>query len=356
MPDTHAHGTSGTTAPEPTAPEPAALLELGQSYWASKTLLSAVELGLFSLLAGEPAREPEIRERLSLHPRAVRDFLDALVGLGALEREGDVYRNSPAADLYLDEAKLPFRGGFLKMLNWQFNLWAQLTELLRTGAPQTKGPTHFDEFYAKPEAVRGFMIAMDGANALVGPALAKEFDWSGRRSFIDIGGARGNLAAAIAKVNPHLRGKSFDLPPVEPFFDEHMDRLGLAGQLDFHAGDFFTDPLPTADVLVFGHVLHDWNDEQRLALLRKAHDALPEGGAVLIYDALIDDERRDPKNLLLSLNMQLVTAGGSEYTGADCRSWLAEAGFGRTETVPLTDADMLIVGHKTKPAATAAQV
>ncbi|MER5212029.1 methyltransferase [Streptomyces sp. NPDC002838] len=342
MPDTHAHGTSDASE----APDAAALLELGQSYWASKTLLSAVELGLFSLLAKEPAPEREIRERLSLHPRATRDFLDALVGLGALERDGEVYRNSPAADLYLDEGKLPYRGGFLKMLNWQFNLWAQLTELLRTGAPQTKGPTHFDDFYSKPEAVRGFMVAMDGANALVGPALAKEFDWSGRTSFIDVGGARGNLAAAIVKAHPHLRGGSFDLPPVEPFFDEHVDRLGLADRLDFHAGDFFTGPLPSADVLIFGHVLHDWNDDQRLTLLRKAYDALPEGGAVLIYDALIDDGRRDPKNLLLSLNMQLVTTGGSEYTGADCRSWLAEAGFSRTETVPLTAADTLVVGHK----------
>ncbi|GGZ68138.1 methyltransferase [Streptomyces bluensis] len=342
MPDTHAPSASDATD----APDAAALLELGQSYWASKTLLSAVELGLFSLLAEKPAPEPEIRERLSLHPRATRDFLDALVGLGALEREGDVYRNSPAADLYLDQAKLPYRGGFLKMLNWQFNLWAQLTDLLRTGAPQTKGPTRFDDFYSKPEAVRGFMIAMDGANALVGPALAKEFDWSGRASFIDVGGARGNLAAAIVKEHPHLRGGSFDLPPVEPFFAEHVARLGLADRLDFHAGDFFTGPMPSADVLIFGHVLHDWNDEQRLTLLRKAYDALPAGGAVLIYDALIDDERRDPKNLLLSLNMQLVTAGGSEYTGADCRGWLAQAGFERTETLPLTDADSLIVGHK----------
>ncbi|MEV7795270.1 methyltransferase [Streptomyces sp. NPDC087512] len=348
MPDTPVQSTSDTTQARD------ALLELGQSYWASKTLLSGVELGLFSLLAKEPAREPEIRERLSLHPRATRDFLDALVGLGALERDGDVYRNSPAADLYLDEDKLGFRGGFLKMLNWQFTLWAQLTELLRTGEPQTKGPTRFDDFYSKPEAVRGFMVAMDGANALVGPALAKEFDWSGYRSFVDIGGARGNLAAAIVQAHPHLRGGSFDLPPVEPFFDEHVARLGLADRLDFHPGDFFTGPMPSADVLIFGHVLHDWNDEQRLTLLRKAYDALPEGGAVLIYDALVDDERRDPKNLLLSLNMQLVTAGGSEYTGADCRSWLAEAGFTRMATVPLTAADTLIVGHKDKKAGTAA--
>ncbi|MER5772350.1 methyltransferase [Streptomyces sp. NPDC001985] len=336
---------SHTPAPG-AAPDADAVLSLGQRYWASKTLLSAVELGLFTLLAQKPATEPEIREELRLHPRATRDFLDSLVGLGVLERDGGTYRNSAVADFHLDEGKPGCRSGFLKMLNWQFGLWADLTQLLRTGEAQTRGPRDFDEFYAKPESVRGFMHAMDGANALVGPALARAFDWSGRASFIDIGGARGNLAAAIASVHPHLRGGSFDLPPVEPFFDEHIARLGLGDRLSFHAGDFFTGPLPEAEVLIFGHVLHDWDDEKRGVLLRKAHDALPAGGAVLIYDALIDDERRDPANLLLSLNMQLVTAGGSEYSGADCRSWLGAAGFTRCETVPLTDADSLIIGHK----------
>ena len=328
------------------APSADTVMELGQQYWASKTLLSAVELGVFTLLARRPATEPEIREELKLHPRATRDFLDALVGLGVLERDGDTYRNSPVAEAHLDEAKPGCRSGFLKMLNWQYGLWGKLTDLLRTGECQTPGPKDFDTFYSNPDSVRGFMQAMDGANALVGPALAKAFDWSGRKSFVDIGGARGNLAAAIVREHPHLKGGSFDLPPVEPFFDEHVARLGLADKLTFHPGDFFKDPLPEAEVLIFGHVLHDWDDEKRVALLRKAYDAVPEGGAVLVYDALIDDERRDPTNLLLSLNMQLVTPGGSEYTGADCRSWLTKAGFTRCETVRLTDADSLVIGHK----------
>jgi hypothetical protein len=329
-----------------TAPDAAEILALGQSYWASKSLLSAIELGLFTQLAEKPATAAELIEKLSLHPRATRDWLDALVGLGLLDRDDDRYRNTEAADFFLDERKLPYRGGFLKMLNWQFNLWAQLTELLKTGEAQTKGPRHFDEFYSKPEAVRGFMVAMDGANALVGPALAEKFDWSDRESFVDVGGARGNLAAAIVKGRPHLRGGSYDLPPVAPFFAEHVDRLGLTDKLTFYPGDFFKDPMPAADVLIFGHVLHDWNDEQRITLLRKAYDALPSGGAVLVYDALVDDDRRDPTNLLLSLNMQLVTVGGSEYSGADCRGWMAAAGFERMSTVPLTAADSLVIGHK----------
>ncbi len=332
--------------PTTNSPEAAGILDLGQSYWASKALLSAVELGLFSELAGKSASAGELIDKLSLHPRATRDWLDALVGLGLLTREEGRYRNTEAADFFLDAHKPGYRGGFLRMLNWQFNLWAQLTDLLRTGEAQTKGPKHFDEFYSRPEAVRGFMVAMDGANALVGPALAEKFDWTGRTSFVDVGGARGNTAAAIVKEHPGLRGGSFDLPPVEPFFTEHVTRLGVADQLTFHPGDFFDDPLPTADVLIFGHVLHDWNDDQRLMLLKKAYDALPSGGAVLVYDALIDDDRREPANLLLSLNMQLVTVAGSEYSGADCREWMRAAGFVNTSTVPLTVADSLVIGHK----------
>ena len=322
------------------------ILRLGQQHWAAKTLLTAVELGLFTALAEQPGTEPEIRERLSLHPRSTRDFLDALVALGLLERAGSQYRNTAAADLYLDERKPTYRGGFLRMFNWQWSLWGRLADLLRTGKPQTRGATNFDTYYTKPEAVRQFMSAMDGANALVGPALADTFDWSGYASFVDVGGARGNLAAAIVKAHPHLEGSTMDLPPVEPFFHEHVAQLSLQGKLRFHAGDFFTEPLPTADVLIFGHVLHDWDDQERLMLLRKAYEALPPGGAVLVYDCLIDDERTDPDNLLLSLNMQLVTDGGSEYTAADCDRWLREAGFGRTETRPLPAADTLVIGYK----------
>lgn len=333
-------------ATETSTPRADDILLLGQQHWAAKTLLSAVELGLFTALAERPGTEPEIRERLSLHPRPARDFLDSLVGLGLLERDGDRYRNSAAADLYLDERKPTYRGGFLRMFGWQFSLWGRLTDLLRTGKAQTRGNTTFDTYYTNPDAVRQFMSAMDGANALVGPALAESFDWRGYASFVDVGGARGNLAAAVVKAHPHLAGSTMDLPPVEPFFHEHVAQLSLQGRLRFHAGDFFAEPLPAADVLIFGHVLHDWDDEQRVLLLRKAYEALPAGGAVLVYDCLIDDDRRDPANLLLSLNMQLVTDGGSEYTAADCRGWLRTAGFARTETRPLTTADTLVIGYK----------
>ncbi|WP_020673763.1 methyltransferase [Amycolatopsis nigrescens] len=319
------------------------ILKLAQAYWAAKTILSAAELNLFTVLAEAPATEAEIRERLGLHPRATQDFLDALVGLGLLAVEDGRYRNGDAADLYLDENKPSYVGGFLKLLNFHYNLWGGLTDLLRTGNSQLKGGQDFSKLYANPAGVRNFMVAMDGAAADVGPALAQEFDWSAHESFIDVGGARGNLAAEIVKAHPHLRGACYDLPQVEPFFHEHMEQLGMVDRVVYESGDFFHDPMPSAEVIVFGHVLHDWNDDNRMTLLRKAYDALPEGGCVLIYDALTDN---NPANFLRSLNMRLVTPGGSEYSEASCNGWLEDAGFTGISVKPLVGPDMLVVGYK----------
>ncbi len=322
------------------------LVGLAQGFWASKTLLSAVELNLFGLLAAEPLSEEQVRERLDLHPRASRDFLDALVGLGLLRRDGGEYRNTDVAQRYLDPASPGSIAGRLRLLNWRYRIWGGLTDLLRTGERQANQDRDFDKFYSDPTALRRFMAAMDGANSEIGPALARAFDWSEYTSFVDVGGARGNLAADIVRAHPHLRGGCLDLAPVEPVFDEHMEHLGLTGRVAFHAADFFKDPLPETEVMVFGHVLHDWDDEDRIRLLRRAHDALPEGGRVLVYDALIADERTDAANLLRSLSMRLVTPGGSEYTPAQCRAWLEEAGFTDVTAEPLVAADSLVVARK----------
>ncbi|WP_232376684.1 acetylserotonin O-methyltransferase [Amycolatopsis aidingensis] len=324
----------------------AELMRLAQGYWAAKTFLSAAELELFTVLAEQPATEPELRDRLGLHPRATQDFLDALVGLGVLDKDGDRYRNSAAAQTYLDKNSPRYIGGFCKLLNFHFQMWGGLTDLLRTGESQMRGGYDFDKLYEAPERVRAFLEAMDGASSAVGPALAEAFDWSSYKSFVDVGGARGNAAAGIARAHPHLHGGCYDLAPVEPFFDEHMARLGLSEQVTFYPGDFFTDPLPETDVVIFGHVLHDWDDERRMTLLRKAFDALPAGGCVLVYDALVDHAASYPTSLLTSLNMRLLTPGGSEYTAERAYSWLTAAGFTDLTTSPLVGPDKLICGHK----------
>jgi SAM-dependent methyltransferase len=287
-----------------------------------------------------------------VHPRSARDFFDALVALGMLERDDDGrYSNTPATDLFLDQAKPSYVGGMLEMANARlYPFWGSLTEGLRTGEPQNEAKTGGDFFaalYAEPGRLAQFAGAMSSISAGAGMAIAAKFPWADRESVIDIGCAEGAVPAAIALAHEHISGGGFDLPALGPLFDAYVDRLGLGERLAFTPGDFFSDPLPSADVLVMGHILHDWDLEQKLALLRKAYDALPDGGALIVYEAIIDDDRRaNPFGLLMSLNMLIETPGGFDYTGADCRGWMAETGFRESYVEPLVGPDSMVVGIK----------
>ena len=167
------------------------------------------------------------------------------------------------------------------------------------------------------------------------------------KTFVDVGSAQGDLVAQIALQNPHLQGIGFDLPPVEPIFEDYIQDLGLADRVTFSGGDFFKDSLPQADVVLMGHILHDWNLEEKKMLLTKAYEALPEGGAVVVYDAIIDDERRENTfGMLLSLNMLIETHGGFDYTGAECLSWMRETGFRDARVEHLLGPDSMVIGIK----------
>ena len=330
---------------------PERLLQLGLGFWDSKTLLSAVELGVFGALADGPLDAETLRGRLGLHPRGARDFFDALVALGVLEREGDVYRNTPESDLFLDRAKPSYVGGILEMANARlYPFWGALTEGLRTGLPQNEAKTggnFFAVLYRDPHALGQFLHAMTGLTLGAALAIARKFPWEKYRTFVDVGCAEGCLPVQVARAHPHLAGVGFDLPPVEPHFAAYVAAHGLGERLRFHPGDFFRDPLPEADVLVMGRILHDWNLEEKRLLIAKAHAALPPGGALVVYDAVIDDERRQNAfGLLMSLNMLIEMEGGFDYTGADCRRWLREAGFRETYVEPLVGPDSMVVGIK----------
>lgn len=163
---------------------------------------------------------------------------------------------------------------------------------------------------------------------------------------IDIGCAEGAVPVAIATAHDHLTGGGFDLPALEPIFNAYVARHGLADRLSFIPGDFFADPLPSADVIVMGHILHDWDLDQKRMLLQKAYDALPQGGALIVYEAIIDDDRRENAfGLLMSLNM-LIEGLGFDYTGADCRGWMADAGFRESYVERLVGPDSMVVGIK----------
>jgi SAM-dependent methyltransferase len=332
---------------------PAAIMQLGMAFCGSKALLSAVELGVFSELAIEGMLDGEaLRERLGLHPRGATDFFDALVALGMLKREDGRYANTPATELFLDRAKPSYMGDTLEMTNARlYGVWGSLTEGLRTGLPQNEvtknGKNLFEALYADPLEMAQFARTMTATSADAARAIATKFPWQDHRSVIDIGCAEGAVPVQIALAHEHITGGGFDMPALRPIFNTYVARFGLSERLSFTAGDFLVGPLPQADVLIMGHILHDWDLDEKRLLLQNAYDALPEGGTLIVYDPIIDDERRSNAfNLLMSLTLLIVTSGGFEYTGTNCRAWMQEVGFRESYAEHLAGFHSMVVGIK----------
>ncbi len=330
---------------------PDRIMQLGFGFCGSKTLLTAVELGLFTELAKKPLDAKALAKRLELHPRSALDFFDTLVALGMLKRTGLRYANSLETARFLDRANPSYIGGILEMANARlYPFWGSLADALRTGKPQNEvktGEDFFGTLYADPQRLEGFLKAMTGLSQGTARAIAAKFPWKHHRSFVDIGCAQGGVAAEIALAHKHLSGQGMDLPVVRPIFEAYAKAKKLDKRLTFHAGDFFKNALPKADVLVMGHILHDWDLDEKLMLLRKAYQALPSGGALIVHEALIDDARKtNVFGLLMSLNMLIETHGGFDFTGADCTRWMKKAGFKRTKVEKLAGPDSMVIAIK----------
>jgi hypothetical protein len=333
-------------------PTPERILQTGLAFWASKTLLSAIEMGVFSELSRGPEPFNVLSGRLGLHPRSARDFLDALVALGFLSREGDLYANTPDTAMFLDRTKPSYIGGILEMANHRlYPFWGHLTEALRTGQPQNEvkggGPGLFETLYAEPARLQQFLAAMTGISRGANVTIAQAFPWNNYRTFVDVGTAQGDLAAQVALANPHLRGFGLDLPGVAPIFEEYIAGIGVSDRLSFVAADFFTQDLPRVDVVMMGHILHDWDLPTKKMLIKKAFDAVPVGGAFIVYESIIDDDRsKNAFGLMMSLNMLIETTGGFDYTPSDCFDWMRDAGFRDYHVEPAGGIDSMIIAYK----------
>lgn len=331
---------------------PDRIMQLGLGFWGSKTFLSAIELGLFTELAQGALTAQQLTERLKLHPRGARDFFDALVSLGMLEREDGLYRNTPEGEQFLVRDRLGYVGGLLEMANERlYTFWGSLTEALLTGLPQNEMKTGkaglFETIYGDPDRLRLFLGAMTGLSMGASRAMAEKFPWKDYKTVVDVGGAQGGLLVQLCLAHPHLSGTNFDLPVVGPIFEEYVKANGLSDRLTFTAGNFFEEDIDAGDVITMGHILHDWNLDEKRMLLGKAYDALPEGGALIVFEALIDDERRQNAfGLLMSLNMLIETPGGFDYTGKDCSGWMREAGFREARVEHLVGPDSMVIGIK----------
>ncbi len=336
--------------------DPSAILQTAFAFWHSKVLLTAVELGVFTKLGDRHVTGAQLGAELGLHPRGIADFFDALVAMKFLFRDGDgptsMYFNTPEGALFLDEASPRYIGGILVMLNSRlFKFWNDLPEALRTGKPQNeikhgqKGM--FEELYSDLSRLEQFIGAMTGLSRINFESLAEKFDFSNYQSLCDVGGASGLLCIEVAKKHSHLQCTSFDLPAVQPIARKHIAASGLSGRIDTAGGDFFNDPLPNADVITMGMILHDWNLDKKMHLIRAAYDALPSGGALIAIEALIDDARRENVHgLLMSLNMLIEFGDAFDYSGADFRKWCEEVGFQRFDVIPLAGPSSAAVAYK----------
>jgi hypothetical protein len=336
--------------------DPAPILQTAFAFWSSKVLLTAVEFGLFTKLGDRDLTGEQLGAELELHPRAVSDFFDALVAMQFLHREGDGpsarYSNTPATALYLDQRSPRYVGGWLAMLNERlFKFWHSLPEALRSGQPQNevkhgqKGM--FEELYSELPRLEQFMGAMTGLSRINFEAFASKFDFSMYQTMCDVGGATGLLSIEVAKQHPHLHCTSFDLPAVEPIAKKHIAAVGLNERIRTASGDFFRDPLPTADLITMGMILHDWNLEKKMHLIRSAYDALPAGGAFVAIEALIDDARRENVfGLLMSLNMLIEFGDAFDYSAADFRKWCSEVGFRQFDVIHLAGPSSAVIAYK----------
>lgn len=337
-------------------PDHVPILNTAFAFWSSKVLFAAVELDLFTTLGDEALSGAELGERLDVHPRAIWDFFDALVAMGFLHRDGDGeagrYRNTEATSLYLMKQSPKYIGGMLEMLDARlYHFWHDLPEALRTGKPQNEiKHSHkpmFEELYSDLPRLEQFMGAMTGVSRLNFETFVEKFDLSRFGTMCDVGGATGLLSTLAAKRNPNLRCISFDLPAVAPIARRNIDAQGLSDRIEVASGDFFADPLPKADVVTMGMILHDWNLEKKMHLIRAAYDALPADGVFVAIENLIDDARRENLiGLLMSLNMLIEFGDAFDFTGADFRRWCSEVGFRRVEVIHLVGASSAGLAYK----------
>jgi hypothetical protein len=335
---------------------PSHIMQTATAFWVSKVLLTAVEFDLFTVLGDSQMTGPELGEKLGIHPRGIYDFFDALAAAGFLVREGDgpvgKYSCSPDTAAFLNKNRPTYIGGMPEMLNARlFGYWNNLGEALRTGEPQNEikeGAGHlFEGIYADPDKLGQFLEAMTGFQAGNFKQLAEKFDFSRYQSVSDIGGALGLLSRIVAGRHPHLSFTTFDLPAVAPLAQQRVDEAGLGDRINVAVGDFFVDALPRADVITMGNILHDWSLEQKKALIGKAYDALPKGGALIAIENIIDDSRRQNLfGMLMSLNMLIESGDGFDYTGKEFAGWCREAGFKRFEVIPLTGPTSAAVAYK----------
>ena len=340
-------------------PDPAKIMQIGMGFWAAKALLAAVKFKLFTLLAGKKMSSIEIKKALKLQTtdRHVYDWLDVLVALGFLQREGiwdsAAYSNSLDTEVFLDKNKPSYIGGILEMGNNRlYRFWADLEEGLLTGQPQNEAKhgsnmDFLNTIYKTEEQMQEFIDAMSGIQMGNFMALCKKIDFSKYKTLVDVGGADGWLCIQICLNHPNIKCTTYDLPPVEPLAKKKIAQFNLSDRIQTMNGDFLKDEIPNAEVITMGNIIHGMTEEEKQKLIDKVYDALPENGVFITIENIIDNERRQNVfGLLMSLNMLIENGDAFDYTPSDFDRWTIKAGFKRTEIMPLAGPTSAAIAYK----------
>jgi ubiquinone/menaquinone biosynthesis C-methylase UbiE len=310
------------------------LMQLATSFWAFKTLAVANDLNLFATISAHGGMSaPELAGQLNIALRPADMLLAACASLGLLRKENGRYVNSEMAEHFLIPGRRYYFGGFINMLDKRlYHGWDKLEQAIRTNRPTTWDPATQPSLFdgLDPVMLSTFWEAMHSLSTLTARALGQAVDLRRFRHLLDVGGGSGAFDLELCHAYPQLHATVYDLAPVTEIAQAKAREAGLSGRVSAIAGNFFTDPeFPRGyDLMLFSMILHDWNEQQDRQLLRKAYTALQPGGAVLISELLMNDEKTGPPAAaLMDINMLIETEGGRNYTAAEYAQWLQETGF-----------------------------
>jgi acetylserotonin N-methyltransferase len=318
-------------------PNPQPVLDLIEAFRRSKTMFAALSMGVFDALHEGPASAAELAARLSANVDAMGRLLDGCAALGLVRKQGAVYRNDAVAETYLYAGSAHSLRGYVRYSDEAlYAMWGHLEDAVREGTHRwtqsfgLEGPI-FSAFFRSDEAMRDFLMGMHGFGMLTSPEVVSAFDLGRFRRLVDLGGATGHLAIAACERYAALRAVVFDLTRATALAREQVVKSRAFERIEVVAGDFFEDELPEADLYYVGRILHDWGEGKIERLLGRIFERLPEGGALLVGERLLEEDGVGPLGAnMQSLNMLIVTEGRerslSEYAGL-----LRRAGFGAVE-------------------------
>ena len=313
------------------APAEAVLTQIMLGSLASQALYVAAKLGVADYLADGPKRVDELAKATETDASSLYRVLRALASLGIFTEQGDrVFAMTPTAEPLRSDVPHSLRDvAIFWGEDWHWDVWGKILYSVRTGKSawaQMHGDDVFDYFQRNPEAGEIFNRAMSSFSGFATKAVVEAYDFSGIQTLIDIAGGHGRLLAGVLEAYPSMRGVLFDLPHV-------IEGAPRGSRCEYVSGDFFSSVPSGGDAYIMKHIIHDWDDERALKILRNIREAMRPDARVLLVEAVIAEGNNQDFGKLLDLEM-LVSPGGKERTAAEYEELFTRAGLRLTRIVP----------------------